>query len=249
MQQDGMATLAPNVRAAFAALTLDEDPLLSRGNYYAGIDLLEYLDERIAEHGLGQALADQLIAFYRRAFVDWRPLLESGTWGDAPRAMNRAIRYAIATDDATLIGQLAAAGVRFDQALRGRAKPIDDALISHAFAAVDALMTAGAVVPASALQQINRAIPAPLVARLLHHGAQADAMAIARCVACGSADSARLIARACHDDVSADYAAASQAMRERYEADLCKVQTGKLGHYLGADGLAERIEHLRRFVL
>jgi hypothetical protein len=36
-------------------------------------------------------------------------------------------------------------------------------------------------------------------------------------------------------------------MLTRYEEDLRRVRAGKLVHYLGADGLAERIANLRAF--
>lgn len=47
--------------------------------------------------------------------------------------------------------------------------------------------------------------------------------------------------------MGAAYAEARDAMLTRYEEDLRRVRAGKLGHYLGTDGLAERIANLRAF--
>ena len=56
-------------------------------------------------HGLSLELMDQLIAFYRRAMVDWRTPLADGTLAqDAPLA-RVALRHAIATDDAELVAR------------------------------------------------------------------------------------------------------------------------------------------------
>jgi hypothetical protein len=38
-------------------------------------------------------------------------------------------------------------------------------------------------------------------------------------------------------------------MANSYEEDLRRVRAGKLGHYLGAEGLAERVANLRNFSL
>ncbi|MNJ76663.1 hypothetical protein D3C77_739940 [compost metagenome] len=72
---------------------------------------------------------------------------------------------------------------------------------------------------------------------------------MARCVACGSPDAARLVARACGAGIADAYAQARDAMATRYQEDLKRVRAGKLGHYLGADGLAARVENLREFSL
>lgn len=105
LQQDGVATIAADLRGAFAELCLEEDP---EDPDSTGIRLLEYLDERVADHGMPQALADKLTAFYRRALVDWRGPLAAGTLGRSPRLANLALRHALANDDGALVGQLAA---------------------------------------------------------------------------------------------------------------------------------------------
>ena len=38
-------------------------------------------------------------------------------------------------------------------------------------------------------------------------------------------------------------------MASRYQEDLKRVRAGSLGHYLGAEGLAERVANLREFAL
>ncbi|CAB3924987.1 hypothetical protein LMG1864_05749 [Achromobacter ruhlandii] len=68
-------------------------------------------------------------------------------------------------------------------------------------------------------------------------------------MACGSPEAARVIAAAAGEGIAAAYAEARDAMAARYEEDLRRVRAGKLGHYLGADGLAERVANLRAFVL
>ncbi len=54
---------------------------------------------------------DKLVAFYRRAVVDWRGPLAAGTLDRSPGIARVALHHAIATDDAGLVAELAAAGV------------------------------------------------------------------------------------------------------------------------------------------
>lgn len=200
LQQDAIATVAADLHAAFAALYLEQD---IDDPDSTGIRVLEYLDERVADHGMPQALADKL----------------------------------------------AAQGVGFDQPLRGSALALDVALTQHAYAAARALLRAGTPVSAEAIHRFDRKPPADLVAQLLARGARADGLGVARCVACGSPEAARVIAAAAGEGIAAAYAEARDAMATRYEEDLRRVRAGKLGHYLGADGLAERVANLRAFVL
>lgn len=246
LQQDGIATIADDLRGAFAELCLEEDP---EDPDSTGIRVLEYLDERVADHGMPQALADKLTAFYRRALVDWRGPLAAGTLAQSPRLANLALRHALVNDDGALVAQLAAQGMGFGQPLRGSATALDVALMQHAYAAAQALLRAGAPVSADALHRFDRQPPAALVAQLLARGARADGLGVARCVACGAPDVARQVVAAGGEGVAAAYAEARDAMLARYEEDLRRVRAGKLGHYLGADGLAERVANLRAFVL
>lgn len=247
LQQDGVATIAPDLHSAFAALCLESDP--DEDEDSTGLRVLEYLDERVSDHGMPQALADRLTAFYRQALVDWRGPLEAGTLLDSPGLAGLALQHAIAHDDAALVGQLAAQGMTFDAPLRGSAQAVDVALMQHAYAAAGALLEAGAPVSPTAIHRIDREPAAELVARLLAHGAVADALGVARCVACGAPEAARLVAQACGEGVADAYAQVRDSMASRYHEDLQRVRAGKLGHYLGADGLAARVANLRGFTL
>lgn len=247
LQQDGIATIAPDLHAAFAALCLETDPEQDQDS--TGLRVLEYLDERVSDHGMPQPLADRVVAFYRRALVDWRGPLEAGTLADNAGLAAMALQHALSHDDAGLVRRLAAQGVRFDVSLRGSAQPLDVALMQHAHAAAQALLDAGAPVSPTAIHRFDRQPPAGLVAALLAHGAVADALGVARCVACGSPEAARLVAQACGEGLAQAYAQVRDSMDTRYQEDLERVRAGKLGHYLGADGLAARVANLREFSL
>jgi len=247
LQQDGIATIAPDLHSAFAALCLETDPEEDQDS--TGLRVLEYLDERVSDHGMPQALADRVAAFYRRALVDWRGPLEAGTLTGSPNLASLALQHAVAQDDAALVRRLAALGVRFDAPLRGSAQPLDVALMQHAYAAAEALLEAGAPVSPTAIHRFDREPPSGLVARLLAQGAVADALGVARCVACGSPEAARLVAQACGEGIAQAYAEVRDSMATRYQEDLRRVRSGKLGHYLGADGLAARVANLRGFSL
>lgn len=249
LHADGVATVAADLHTAFGALMLEQDPKQPLDRFYTGQSLREYLDERIAGHGMEQALADRLFDLYAQATVDWRTPLDQGKLASRSELARIALGHAIATDDAALIARLHAAGLSFDIPLRGTARPFDLALMQHAYQAVQALMVAGASMPARPFRHVNRSMPVEVAARLIERGALVDASDIARCVACGALDSARLVADACVGDVAADYAAASAALRAEYQEALDKVRIGKLSHYLGAEGLSERITRLTEFSL
>lgn len=252
LHEDSMSVIAPDLPAAFAALHLSEDPLAPSADYFSGQTLLEYLDERHQAHGLELELLDKLIAFYRRALIDWRTPLADGSLRHQAELAKTALRHAIVTDDAALIVELAAAGVPFDGPLQGSAVATDLALEHNAFAAAAALVRAGAPVAPEALRLIDEAISPELVTALLDNGAEPDIAGIVHCVACGAPASARLIADACARagiDVAPAYAAERDAALADYEAALVQVKDGELGHYLGREGLAERIGHLQAFTL
>ena len=252
LHEDSVSTVASDLMGAFAALHLDEDPLAPTSDYFAGQTLLEYLDDRHEEHGLDLDLMDKLVAFYSRAVVDWRTPLAEGTLRHKPSLARVALRHAIATDDADMVAQLAAAGVGFDGPLQGSALAVDVAVGNGAFAAAAALVRAGAPVPADALGSIDGQISPELTAALLANGAEPDVAAIVKCAACGAPASAHLIAEACERagiDVAPAFVADRDAMLLELETTLAQMQDGKLGHYLGQEGIAERIEHLQAFRL
>lgn len=250
LHEDSVSTIAADLLGAFGALQLDADPLAPADDYFAGQSLLEYLDERREEHGLDAGLIDKLIAFYRRAVVDWRGPLAEGTLHQQPSASRAALRHAITTDDASLVSALAAAGMRFDGPFQGSALATDVAIGQGSFAAALALARAGAAVAPQALHNVDKPIPAELTRALLANGAEPDAAAIVKCAACGATASAQLVVDACRQaglDVKAAFAVERDAMLADLKTSLQKVRAGKLGHYLGADGLAQRIEALQSF--
>ena len=252
LHEDSVNTIAPDLHGAFAALHLDEDPLAPTSDYFSGQTLLAYLDDRHEDHGLDLDLMDKLVTFYCRAVVDWRTPLAEGTLRHKPQLARVALRHAIVTDDARLIAELAAAGVAFDGPQQGSALATDVAVGQGAFAAASALVRAGAPVAADALRNIDGQISPELTAALLDNGAEPSVAAIVKCAACGAPASAHLIADACAKagiDVPAAFIAERDAMLLELETALAKMQGGKYGHYLGQEGLAERIEHLQTFRL
>ncbi|KQV98010.1 hypothetical protein [Rhizobacter sp. Root1221] len=252
LHEDDASTVASDLRGAFAALHLNEDPLAPVSDHFSGQSLLEYLHDRCEGHGLERSLMEKLVAFYRVAVVDWRAPLATGTLGQQPSVARAALRHAIATDDARLVAQLAAAGVSFHGPQQGSALATDVAICKGAFAAAIALVHAGAPVAREALTNIDSPIPPELTSALLAHGAAPEVTAVVKCAACGAAQSAQLIANACAQtglDLPAAFASECDATLIELKATLLKVRRGKLGHYLGPEGLSARIEHLQRFKL
>lgn len=253
MHEDGLATIATDLEGAFAALHLAEDPLEPAGDYFTGQALLDYLDERHGDHGMDLDLADKLVAYYRRAVVDWRKPLTAGRLSEvAPLAAQIAQRHAIATDDPALINELAAAGVRFDAPLHGSALPTDLALAHGAFEAAAALVEGDAPLSGHALDNVEGPISPELTQELLARGARPTARAIAQCVAAGAPDAARLIAQAYQQqnaDLPQAFESARNALLEQLQAALAEASSAGLGQDAGAEALAERIEHLQSFRL
>ena len=253
MHEDGLATVATDLEGAFAALHLAEDPLEPIGDYFTGQALLDYLDERHGDHGLDLDLADKVVAYYRRALVDWRkPLREGGLAEAPPLASQIAQRHAIATDDAALINELAAAGVRFDTPLHGSALPTDLALAHGAFDAAAALVEGDAPLSSNALDNIDGPISPELTQELLARGAVPTTQAMAQCVAAGAPDAARLIGQAyqtAHGDLAKSFDVARAALLEQLQVALAEASSAGLGQDTDAERLAERIEHLQSFEL
>ena len=139
-----------------------------------------------------------------------------------------------------------------DEPLEGSANAVDLALARNAFAAAAALVNAGAPVAPDALADVDEALSPELAAALLANGARPDVAAVVQCVACGAPASARLIAQACVDagiEVPAAFQAQRAAMLADLETALAQVSGGARSHYLGPEGLMQRIEHLRSFEL
>ena len=252
LHEDSTAYLADDLYGAFAALHLSQDPLAPRGEDFAGRELLAYLDERREVHGLAAPLADKLIAFYRQAVRDWRAALNAGTLARDLGLAQIALRHAVDDDNAALVRQLAATGVDVSQPLNGTAQAIDLAVAQGRWSAAEALVEAGSAVPPDALTEaVDTPLPTAFTARLLAGGATPHAKAMAQCIACGASDSARLIGQAMAasgKDVNTELDAARSALVQSLGASLSQVRSGKLHHYLGADGLAQRIAALQAFV-
>ena len=252
LHEDGLSPVAADLYGAFAALHLDEDPLAPTGDYFSGQALLAYLDDRHEGYGLDLDLMDKLVTFYCRAIVDWRTPLADGTLRHHPALARAALRHAIATDDAALVAELAAAGLNFEGPHEGSALATDVAVGHSAFAAAAALVRAGAPVASDVLRNIDGQISPELTRALLDNGAEPTVAAIVKCAACGAPASAHLIADACKQDgiaVPPAFVADRDAMLVELETTLAQMRDGTQGHYLGQEGLAERIEHLQTFRL
>jgi hypothetical protein len=142
--------------------------------------------------------------------------------------------------------------VGFDGPLQGSALATDVAVGQGAFAAAAALVRAGAPVAADALRNIDAPIAPELTQALLDNGAEANVEAIVKCAACGAPASAHLIAQACTRsgiDVPPAFIAQRDAMLADLEGTLVKMQGGAYSHYLGQEGIAQRIDHLQTFSL
>lgn len=252
LHEDGLSPVAPDLRAAFGALYLGEDPLDSSEDFATGQSLVAWLDERHEARGLELELMDKLLAFYRRAVADWRGPLETGDLRHHPALAKVAVRHAISHDDASAVAELAAAGIEFTGPLDGSAGAVDVALSRGSFAAASALVRAGAPVQGDALNSIDGAISPELTTQLLAEGAKPTVAAMVQCVACGAPDSARLIGEACVEhgvDLPPAFADRRAVAQAELEAALVKTRNESYGHYLGPEGLSERIENLRSFEL
>lgn len=252
LHEDGLAAVAADLNGAFAALRLDEDPLAPASEFFSGQTLLQYLNNRHRKHGLRSDLMDKVVAFYRRAIVDWRMPLADGSLCLHPVLARAAVQHAIASDDAMLVVELSASGLNFEEPQSGSALATDVAIGQGAFAAAAALVRAGAPVASDALLNINRKIPPELTRALLANGAAPSVAAIVKCAACGAHASAHLIAAACDSagvEVLPIFATERDDMLAELESKLMKVRNGLLWHYLGPEGIAERIDQLQTFRL
>lgn len=242
---DTTMPVADDLRAAFAALRLDRDPLDPDRRYGAGRDLLEHL-QQARDAGLDPALADRVLAYYREAVIDWRALLDEGRLAGDPRAARTALDHAVVTDDAELVARLAAVGVDLDIPMAGSARATDVAVTSGAERALAALLDADAVVASDALDGINSQLSAVLVRRLLERGARPSGQAVTRCVLQGADESARLLL-----DALGDRAGEADEHRATEIAGLARtvdeVRSGRAGHYLSIEELEARLGRLRAF--
>jgi hypothetical protein len=251
LHEDGVAGIGRDLHSAFAALHLSEDPLAPTEEYFAGERLLEYLAGRVEQEGLDRALADKLIAFYRRAVIDWRPKLADGTLAQHRDLALLALKQAIRSDDAALVKQLAAAKVPLHEPVSGSALPIELALTAGAHNASRALIDVGAPVTERCLSDIP-ATPVSLLESLLAHGAEPAVEAILACAEHRAIDSADLVARACiarDPEFSHVFADAKRRRLAKLQESLDKVRAGKLYHYLTQDQQQQLIDALKAYQL
>jgi len=250
LHNDSIATVASDLELAFRALGLDEDPLNPVEEYFSGDQLLNYVEERKTEHGLDPDLAHSLIEFYRRAIIDWRPLLANQTINDHLRACNIAINHAIITNNRQLIVDLARAGVGFDSSTHGSAVPIEVAVTKGAMEVATELLAQSARTPPSILDEINAVITSDLVSAFLDKGANPSLDAAAQCVSIRENDCATLIIEA-HSrkgrNTKKEFEIAKGKLLAEHEESLIKVRAGKLHHYLCETGLEQRIAALKEF--
>ena len=252
LHEDAIATIATDLRSAFHALTLQHDPLVAHEDVHTGRTLIDYLETRVAEHGLERPLADRLLAFYRTAVVDWRGALEGGQLAADPALAMLALEEAVRSDDAQLVRRLAQAGVPLDAPLLGSAGPIEATLVQRSFTAAAALLDCGAPVPTRALEDLHAGGPMDIARRLLDAGAAPCVSAVVSCAETRQFDTAHLILRALRridPDANAAFEAARQKQLDDLEESLRRVRSGKLSHWLGEAGLRQHIDALRGFVV
>ena len=139
--EDVATTFAPDLPSAFTMLALHQDPLAPDDDIHVGLDLLEYLDRRRQQHGMSTDLIDALLTYYRRAWIDWRGLLDAGTLAAHPRALRVALTHAVERDDAELLHRIAAAGCALSGALAGDEDALARARRLKKKVAIDALAT------------------------------------------------------------------------------------------------------------
>ncbi len=255
LHEDSVARIANSLREAFAALHLDDDPLAPTSQYPASDAFLDYLETRVDEFGLPRELADAAIREYSRAVVTWREAFADGTLADKPALILLAIAEAIRTDDGSLIQQLAQLPYDLNRPMRGSAPPIVIAAQAGAVHAIAALLANGAGVPANILERNEAMLPASTLLALATHGAAINAAVIAMTAALGNTDGANALAQGWIAEqkvtaaASTMYQAAANSLRADLANSLERVRAGKLGHYLGEAGLAQRIANLDGFAL
>lgn len=142
LTEDAVATFAPDLHSAFGCLALHDDPLHPEHGYGTGSELLEYL-EQCRKDGLPAALADALLAFYLRARIDWRGLLDNGTLAEHPRALRLALARAVEQDDAALLQRIASTGCALDGRVIGAADALTYARNNKKDSAAAALLRLG----------------------------------------------------------------------------------------------------------
>jgi hypothetical protein len=254
LHEDSSALVAPSLQQAFGELYLTADPRTSTEKYAKGLDFVEYVEARRDEHGFDAQLAHRLVDYFvASAIVDWQTYLADGTIRGYPLRLTAAIRRAVTTNDAEVIHSLAALGETFSEPLYGSALPIVAALNAGAFVVVEALLAAGAPVDTLSFMEVEGQLPLTLAKDLLNKGAYATGEAAINVLQHGAIDTARFIAKAIHPGEPSLCALivndAKVVALQKLRTSLDNVQTKGWGHYLGEDGLENRIRLIEDFTL
>lgn len=255
LHEDGVACIARSLRDAFTAIHLNDDPVAPTSQYPASEAFLEYLETRVDDFGLPREVADAAIREYSRAVITWQEAFVDGSLADKPALILLAIAEAIRTDDGVLLQRLAQLPYDMNRPLRGSAPPIVIAAQAGAVQAIAMLLNLGVSVPAKLLERNEATLPAATLLALVAHGAAIDAVVIAMTASLGNTEGAKALAQAWlteqNDRAAATtaYQAAAGSLRADLADSLERVRAGKLGHYLGDAGLAQRITNLDGFAL
>jgi hypothetical protein len=140
LHADSVAALSADVPGAFARLALYRSTGWSRDrtDFWAGSELRNYLDERIAEHGMRPALAEVAVRLHERAVQDWRVAAANGSL-TGNRALIRAGFEDICEINDLDALELLRPYLDLDRAIVGDATPADAASIIGSDAVAKAL--------------------------------------------------------------------------------------------------------------
>ncbi|MEU4620161.1 SMI1/KNR4 family protein [Actinoplanes sp. NPDC023801] len=174
-QGDRADGLAPDVRALFGQLALEDDPWES-GDADAGTEMRDAIEEL---SGPEPRVAGKLRDLVRAAVLDWRSALAAGTIAGRPRLRRLALDRAAAAGDPGLLDRLATAGCDLAEPVGGGLTPIDIALINRRLDAAAWLLDRRVPV-INTLRTAAHAVSADLARKLLDRGAVVTADAVQR---------------------------------------------------------------------
>lgn len=251
LHDDAIATIASGLKSAFGCLFLENDPLDKSVEYNSAEGCIDYIEEAVLS-GLSRTLADKLTGFYSQAVIDWKTKISNKTICDDKICTRSAMNHALKNDDASLMIKLASVLPSVDIPCRGTLRPLEAALQSGKFNVAGALIKCGAEVKSDTLEFLSGPIPKELLSEIIDKGACPSVENVVNCAATGAYESALLAAARAAEiipDFTLQFANEKAEMIQSLKEDLDKVRKGKLGHYLGEGGLAERIKNIKGFVL
>jgi hypothetical protein len=186
---DRADALAPDVRALFGQLALEDDPWES-ADADAGAELREAVDELAEDE---PRVAGRLRDLVRATVLDWRSALAAGTVAERPRLRRLALDRAASAGDEDLLERLAAAGCNLAEPVRGGLTPIDIALVNRRLDVVARLLERRVPVT-NTLRTGAHAVTADLARTLLARGALVTADAVGGAIDNDDPDVLRLLA-------------------------------------------------------